>query len=274
MSKETDNLVQHLLKYKDAVIILGNDAVLDLDLFQSVQENEELYSRKVLSKSSNEFWKFYRENIGTLEKKSLTSSQKSLQTLANLGIVTTVIDCNNDGLLKNNLPEEINYIQLKGDRNTLYCSSCKKEIEYTKEVDDVISSMDKKIVHCYLDNNDNESLCKGRIRPSTLFYNENYKKELIEAVYNAIFKYENNEFKGCRTHTLLCIGTDFEEDLLHDIMLLFSDNKKTTNNEEYFSIIVAENDGVTPALYEVDFATTTDINDSLQRLIELIKNDN
>lgn len=268
---ETNNLIQHLLKYKDAVVILGNDAVLDLNLFQPLENNEEQYSRKLLSKSPDKFWNFYKENIGTLDKISLTNAQKSLQTLVSLGIVTTIIDCNNDGLLKDTLSKEIDYIQLKGDRNVLYCSTCKKEVDYNEKAVSIIDNNNSKITHNHLDK---KSSCKGKIRPSTLFYNENYKKELIEAVYNAIFKYENNEFKGCKTHTLFAIGVDFEEDLLHDIMLLFNDNKKTTDNDEYFNIIVAEDDGITPVLYEVDFATTTNINESLERLIKLIKNDN
>ena len=115
-SKALETMKENLLKYKDAVVIVGNDVVREAHLFHATENNEQAYSRRNMVKNPKEYWSLYKMNIAeTSRNKTGTKEQKALLELLNLGIVKTVIDVNFDGYLKDNMPDNVQYIQLKGD---------------------------------------------------------------------------------------------------------------------------------------------------------------
>ena len=162
-SKALETMKENLLKYKDAVIIVGNDAVREAHLFHATEHNEHAYSRKNMVKNPKEYWTLYKMNIAETERnKTGTKEQKALLELLELGIAKTVIDVNFDGYLKDNMPDGIQYIQLKGDRRELFCTKCNKIIPYDSSI-----TGEKVLVHSDLEDTD----CGGKVQPTVPHYN-------------------------------------------------------------------------------------------------------
>ena len=81
-SKALETMKENLLKYKDAVIIVGNDAVREAHLFHATEHNEHAYSRRNMVKNPKEYWTLYKMNIAETERnKTGTKEQKALLEL-------------------------------------------------------------------------------------------------------------------------------------------------------------------------------------------------
>lgn len=262
--EKISDLITHLNKYKDAVIFIGNNAVKDFYLFQPTENNKNIYCRKQLVKEPKEFWDFYKQvilrNIGSQE---INKAQIELKNLINQNIAKTLIDFNSDGFLEN--IEGIEYIPIKGNRKKLFCSKCGKILDL--DINKILN-VNKPLIHSEYESNE----CNGRIIPTIPFYGNNaYNISLLNKIYDSIFKVENKQFVGLNTHTLIFVGADFNEDLVFDLLKDFTILKKQNPNEKYYSVIIADHDETDIEFHKVEFATTDDIDQSLSRLIKLIK---
>ena len=97
-SKALESMKENLIKYKDAVVIVGNDAVKDAHLFHATENNESIYSRRNMVKNPEEYWKLYKMNIAENEhNKTATKEQKALLELLKLQEIRCVqLDAFND----------------------------------------------------------------------------------------------------------------------------------------------------------------------------------
>ena len=57
-----DDLKKHLFKYKDATVIVGNETILEKEMFLPYSDTTD-YSRKSMVKTPKEFWNFYEEKV-------------------------------------------------------------------------------------------------------------------------------------------------------------------------------------------------------------------
>jgi hypothetical protein len=251
MSRTPQDLVNHLNKYKDAVIIVGDAVVKDLNLFKVDETTKDVYNRKTMVKEPDKFWEYYKENIfkGRLEN---TKQQDAINNLLSTQIAKKVISLTQDGFLEDlAMPYEV--VSLKGNQRLSMCVKCKK-------INVLIHSYEPKRI-CG---------CGGRIKPTVLMYGEDYDHAEYTAAKNAIFN-ETEEGTKLNTHTLIFIGVDFEEDIMHEFIDNFDVIKKKYPEEPHYSVIIADNDAVSIGLYEPEFATDGDIAGSVERLTALIK---
>ena len=252
-----------LLKHKDAVVIIGNDLVRDAHLFHATENNEKTYSRKQMIKDPENFWKFYLMNIAeNNHNQTGNENQKALLELLNTGIVKTVIDMNYDGYIKDNISDDIQYIQLKGDRRELFCTKCGEIVSYTREI-----SGEKVLTHSDLNE---ECQCAGRLQPTVPFYGSKISKQLWNQLVESIFDVSNPENPKLKTHALILIGIDLTEDILSELVESYQ-AARGNNNLQHLLIAITYNSPQTIQLLNAEFGTTDEIDKSLQRLKEFLK---
>jgi hypothetical protein len=252
MARTPQDLVNHLNKYKDAVIIIGDAVVKDLNLFKVDETTKDVYNRKTMVKEPDKFWKYYKENIfkGRLEN---TKEQDAINNLLVTDIANKVIVLSQEGYFED-LAMPYDVISLKGNQRFTTCVKCNS-------------------IQCLSHKFEPETKCKccgGRIKPTVLMYGEDYGHAEYTAAKNAVFN-ETEEGTKLNTHTLIFIGVDFEEDIMHEFIENFDVIKKKYPEEPHYSVIIADNDTVSIGLYEPEFATDGDIAGSVERLITLIK---
>lgn len=264
-SKALESMKENLLKFKDAVVIIGNDAVRDAHLFHATKQNEVAYSRRNMVKNPQEYWNLYKMNIAENEKnKTGTKEQKALLELLELGVVKTVIDVNYDGYLKDHMPENINYIQLKGDRRELFCTKCGAVLPYSTEI-----TGDKILTH----NDYAEGIqCDGKVQPTVPHYNSKVPKNVWDSIMYSIFDEEHlkkNEFVP-NTHALILVGIDIAEDVVGDLVDLYK-LARGKNTLQHLLIAVTYKSPQLIDMLEAEFGTIDEIDESLLRLKELLK---
>lgn len=262
--KALEAMKNNLLTYKDAIVVLGNDLIREAYLFNATENNEDIYSRKQMIKKPLEFWNFYKENIAENEdNKTAFSSQDAVIELLNTGIVKTVIDMNYDGYIKDNMPSNIEYINYKGDRRELYCTGCKQAVQY----DSTIENDDKKFVHSDFEKN---SKCNGTVQPTVPFYNQRISQLKIQEINDCMFDNSNPDKPELKTHALILIGADFSEDILSEILESYCAVRGQKNLTHLLMMITYKNPDLID-LYKAEFGTIDDIDESIYRLIELLK---
>lgn len=264
-SKALESMKKNLLGFKDAVVIVGNDAVREAHLFHATEHNEKAYSRRSMVKNPKEYWELYRNNIAESDKnKTGTSAQKALLNLLDLGIVKTVIDVNYDGFLKDNIPEGIEYIQLKGDRRELFCTKCNKIIPYDKNI-----TGDKVLTHKDFDGSTD---CMGKVQPTVPHYNSKVPRDIWFEILYSIFdkdalaqdRYEVN------THALILVGVDIAEDIVGDLVDLYK-LARGNNTLQHLLVAITYKSPQLIGLLGAEFGTADEIDESLIRLKELLK---
>lgn len=275
MKRPISDLITHLKQYKDAVLIVGSKT-LQRELPQQDNEEEEegyvrkeplffqpgessrnVFSRKTMVKNPNMFWQFYKQMILKDPEESL-ETYDTIKEFINMDLIKSVIDFNTDGLLKDVKPL---YIPMKGNRNIVQCVKCNK----TYNVSDINLNTEKPII-C----SDIEGDCKGKIKPTIPFYGEKYDTINITNTFHEIFTYDDNDVAiGLNTHTLILIGTNFTEDLLDEIIRGY--NQFKTRQNDAFSVFITDNDDMFMNSYLADFGTTYDINESVKKLIDMLK---
>lgn len=270
MKNEGQKLVEHLKLYKDAVVIVG-DQIYDKDtttIKQIDETTKDIFNKKLMSKSPYQFWSYYYENIFNSNNVEKIELEKEIIKLVQLGIVSTAMTLNNSTYISSE-----DMLHIKGDKYLLKCNRCNEEFDTEIIVPKSSLNKDMKVVKC--------PICKqGRIRPTVLMYGENYDYYKYQALKESIFIEdeldEDNPIK-LNTHTLIFVGVDFEEDVMHELVENFNLIKNRFNttdvnaDKEYKLILITDNDAPSITVYEPEFATTKNITESLTRLVNLIK---
>lgn len=262
-SKALDAMKQNLLKNKDAVVIIGNDLVRDAHLFHATENNQKTYSRKQMIKDPEHFWEFYKLNVAeNVRNRTGNDNQKALLELLKLGVVKTIIDMNYDGYMKDNVPNNIEYIQLKGDRRELFCTKCGAILPYQNEI-----SGEKVLIHSDFSE---DIQCEGRVQPTVPFYGSKISKELWNQIVNSIFDTSDPQNPKLKTHALILIGIDLTEDILSELVESYQ-AARGKNTLQHLLIAITYNSPQTIQLLNAEFGTTDDIDKSILRLKELLK---
>lgn len=255
---EIQDLIKNLKNNKDAVVIIGDKAVSDLELYQIDEQSKEKLNRKKMVKEPKNFWGFYKENLFNQEKRSLVSpAEEAMNNLIGTGAIKTLIDLNYTGNIKVPVMSNTSYTQLKGDVEIARCMSCDKAYKITEDMLDTDTML--------------KCECKGKIAPSITMFGEKYLEKNTKAIKDAIFIEEDGEVK-LNTHCLIFIGVDFEEDYMHELIESYSAIKSetTTDEDPHFLVMITEKDGISIEYYQPEFATFENIADSIIRLTNML----
>lgn len=251
-----NDLLKNLKNNKDAVIVIGDKAVEELNLYAINEESKKMLNKKKMVREPKYFWKHYRENI--LPQKGTAKAEESILELLKTGVCKTVVDLNYTGNINKGLLTPTQVIQLKGDHSYYRCMSCGEEGIYTSEMVNTLS-----MLKCH---------CGGKIAPSVTMFGEKYLQKHTQAVKDAIFTEEDGKVT-LNTHCLIFVGVDFEEDYMHELIESYSAIKSevSTDEDPYFCVMISEKDGVSIEYYQPEFATFEDIPGALNRLIAQLK---
>lgn len=251
-----NDLLKNLKRNKDAVIVIGDKAVEELELYPINEESKKMFNKKKMVKEPKYFWKHYRENIAP--DKGMSKSEEELNNLLDLGIAKTVINLNYTGAIQPHICSTTQLIELKGNKNFGRCMSCEKTYLLEEDMLNTLSML--------------KCECKGKIAPSVVMFGEKYLQKNTQAVKDAIFTEEDGKVK-LNTHCLIFVGVDFEEDYMHELIESYSAIKSevSTDEDPYFCVMISEKDGVSIEYYQPEFATYEDIPGALSRLIAQLK---
>ena len=264
--REISVLIEHLKKHKDAVLIIGDKFTKDLNLKNIHELEEGVFDRKSWVKTPLVFWENYINNIflDNNKIKELPSIYKSINRLINLGIIKKVISVNTHGLIEA-------AINIKGIANGFKCSRCGEF--YTKEDLENIKEPSKDLIESI--NTINCKKCNlKKIRPSCLMSGENYLHNELNVMLSEVFN-DNKESEDKKdketpnTHSIIYIGVDMDEDLMSELF----DNYVLVRNrieDECYNILITDS-SATVATFKPEFATSENIEDSLNRLIDLLE---
>lgn len=243
-----EELVEHMKKYKDAVVILGDE--IDEDMKGSLEAMaKEEFTRKNWSKDRSGFWNYYYNNIYS-ENVEIPEVYKDIKELEDKDLVSKVICINTHGLYENAL-------NLRGVANKIKCSKCFEVIEDRTKED--LSSNEKAKNSC--------PHCLSRLRPDCLMYKENYHPANIKALADSIFTTDKNNFTTPKTHTLVLAGVNMSENVmaeLYDNLLLIREN--IDENVYMVMMSVDERDVRT---FTPEYATSSDVKGAVKRFKEL-----
>lgn len=202
MSRTVKDLVEHLNKYKDAVIIVGPGALAPQDKNDySMEEFNENYNRKSLVREPEKMWNFFNEKMKkdfSNETRDTYVAIKELNDIASL-----IIDQNT------NAPHMDKKVDLHGSLHKFKCNKCK-----TIYTDAYVYGLGKETHEC--------EVCGGTIRPTVLLSGERYD--------NAIFLEVQEKIKA--SHTLILIGMDYTEESLMQLIAEYGDVKSFINAKE------------------------------------------
>ena len=254
---QIEDLVKVLKQSRDAVVIVGDKAVKELDLYKIDENSKQHLNRKKMVKEPKNFWSFYKENLFDHEKrKEASPAEKSINSLVGTGVVKTLIDLNYTGNIKVPIMSNTSYTQLKGDVEIARCMSCDKSYKITEDMLNTDTML--------------KCECKGKIAPTTTLFGEKYLEKHTKAIKDAIFIEKDDEVK-LNTHCLIFVGVDFEEDYMHELIESYSAIKSEVSTDEnpYFLVMITEKDGVSIEYYQPEFATYEGIADSIDRLIKM-----
>lgn len=261
-NKPIQLMLENLNANKDAVIILGNDIVKENFLFVPTENNKDIYCRKQMIKNPENFWTFYKENVAEQENYIHgTKEEKEVISLLNTGVVKTVIDMNIDGYVKDNMPNNINYIEVKGDRRELFCSKCLNIVPYREDITGSKVLTHSDFINCE---------CDGKVQPTVPFYGAKYSQSLINSINNSIFDVTDPNHPKLKTHALILIGADFSDDLLIEIIDSYR-AVRGNKNLQFLLMIITDRNPEIITLFGAEFGTTDPIDQSLNRLIKLIE---
>ena len=259
-----DDLKKHLFKYKDATVIVGNETILEKEMFLPYSDTTD-YSRKSMVKTPKEFWNFYEEKVYKEDPDFKNKNQQMIQELIALGIVKTLVDDNSDGIFSNC---NIKYIPLQGNYKVLKCNKCDKKLIYDPRK---IAIADKPLTH----NMYEDTKCTGKLVPTLPFANSVMNTDLTYELEEAIFNLDPDE--PMHSHTLIFIGADFDNDIIHYIADKYYSVKNDPQykakypNDVYYTVIISNGNELPIIAYNAEFGTGYLIEDSLSKLSEFLK---
>ncbi len=249
-----DVLTKHLQEHKDAVIVLGPDILGEYKQCEINEETFDLYNRKLMIKEPNKFWNFYVDEI--MNPLAITNKiTAQLNRLLGMNIHSNIIDTN---IVKTiiNTDTRNDLISPNGKNDRLECVKCHKMFEAHTMIDD-LKQVDKTL----------KCECGGNIKPTVLYHGERYNMNIYKAVKDAIFVEENGKPK-LNTHTLIFIGVDFTDSLISELI----DSYDALKDGEHFTVIVTDKLNRDDLIYyNPEFGVTDDIDQAINRLINLIK---
>lgn len=254
--REIKDLIDHLKKHKDAVLIIGEKIAPELNIKSiSDEDGEKMFNRKSWVKNPTEFWTYYFENIykNIDEIKEIPKIYKSIEELLSLGLIKRVFSMNTHGILEDT-------VSLKGVGTGAKCSKCGEEYDLEAVTGDLIEAMPK--LTCKKCNS-------KKIRPTCLMYGEHYLFNEMKDMLAEIFNEQEEKEVIPNTHTVIYLGVDMEEDFMGELIdnyILVRDRIE----DECFNVMITDSIG-TVELFKPEFATTENIEDSLNRLIDLLK---
>lgn len=253
------DLINNLKKYKDGVVVVGDKAINELDLYVIDEKSKKILNKKDMVKKPKNFWDKYNELI--LKPVGVSKSESAINELIKTGCIKKVIDLNYTNNIKTILGTNTSVTKLKGNKDELRCMSCDKKYNTS-----IIEESVKNVLKCE---------CGGKISPTIVMYGDKYLKANTDAIKDSIFKEEidsNIDDIELNTHCLIFIGVDFEEDYMHELIesYIAIKEKVSTDNEPYFLIIITEKDGASIEYYQPEFATYENISESIERLTTLL----
>lgn len=260
-----ENLLENLRKNKDAVIIIGDKAVKELELYPIDEASKKMLNKKKMVREPKYFWKYYRENVIGDKRITYSEAEKAIEGLLRTGTIKTAVNLNYTGGIDDPsrlspvlAPVKYELIELKGNMDRYRCMSCDKEDFYTQDMLNTLSML--------------KCECKGKIAPSVVMFGEKYLQKNTQAVKDAIFKEEDGKVE-LNTHCLIFIGVDFEEDYMHDLMESYNAIKAeiSTDEDPCFTVMITQGDWASIEYYQPEFATNEDIAGAISRLTAQIK---
>lgn len=253
---ELKNLIENLSKNKDAVVVIGERAIKELNLFPIKDNTKNVLNKKNMVRKPKEFWEYYRDNIAN-QVVDTSKSENALLELLKTKSIKTVIDLNYTGYISESC-KDVDIIQLKGDMHTYRCMSCNKEADFTMNMFDTSTML--------------KCECGGKIAPSVTLFGDKYLDKNIQAVKDSIFIEDGDKVK-LNTHCLIFIGVDFEEDYINELIDSYDAIKRevSTDTDPYFTVIITDNDWTSIEYYQPEFATNEHIAESIVRLTAQIK---
>lgn len=252
---ELQDLIKNLQTNKDAVVIFGDKAVKELELYVIDENSKSDLNKKKMVKEPKNFWSFYKENI--YSNNGIAQSEFEMIDFTNTGVIKTIINLNYTNNIKLPVPCKTQMIPLKGNKNIARCMSCDKNYHITEEMLNTAE-----VLKCE---------CKGKIVPTITLFGEKYLEKHTKAIKESIFIEDDDKVK-LNTHCLIFVGVDFEEDYMHELIESYCAIKSeiSTDEDPYFLVMITEKDGVSIEYYQPEFATYENIADSINRLVKML----
>lgn len=248
--KTVNELIEHLQKHNDAIMIIGPGILKEEDKpSYSIEEFNENYNRKVCVREPKKMWEFFTEKI---YKELSKDSLDNLKELSKLEEYTQL----SVSQLYNLSPIMEDRIDLHGNQYVFTCPKCKTI--YSKEY--VFMDEDNVETEC--------EVCGSNIRPSVLLAGERYNHE----------KFENIKEAFANTHTVILVGMDYTEESLLTLLADYESKRqlkvleKEANKDVDDYVVVAIQDKQEQfdpnELLFCNFLVRDDIKEALKRLNE------
>jgi NAD-dependent SIR2 family protein deacetylase len=196
MKLTVNDLVNHMQKHKDAVVIFGPAAGITNENVPTREQMEKFYTHKSLKRTPEKFWELFSNNIYVNPETEPTQAMRSISTLDLMGLTGAIVDQTTSGIYRLRYRSS-NLIELHGDSAIFSCSSCKIEYPYM-----YYESVNTPCPNC--------EVCGKPLCPDVLLFGEKYKDERYEALKHHLSV----------THTVILVGMDYLED---PIVSLISD---------------------------------------------------
>lgn len=251
-----EELIESLKKYNDAVIVLGKDIVSkENKIFKVDEESKKIFNRKTLYKNPEIYWQFYFNCVYN-EERTYTKEEKAVYKLISKINAVKII---NDTTLDPYPEYAKKSFNLSGATNELTCVS-ERHLLCGENIAEKLKNTNFKC-----------NICDSIYKPTILMYGEKYDPLMLQELNNIISREENGK-RTPNTHNLIFIGADFDNDIIHDIAISFKALKESseTVDEKFFLTFILDHDPVNIERYEPDFSTTDDIEDSINRLINML----
>lgn len=243
MGKLTINdLSTHLATYKDAVILFGNKAI---NKFAN-DTDAKILTNKTLIRTPDVFWKYYNENV-LIQDEKLNDAQLAIKYLIDKGYSTQLVNLTTDSRLFYYyfLNNHIEMINLHGLSTQYKCTKCKTIFEQ-KYVDEAGAICEK---------------CGKALRPNILLEGENY--------------FDNDFIKMkewiLNTHTLFCVGIDWGEDPIANLVIDYAemkDQRNATEQDKRMVVLVGDDEIIKDfdELANFEYVVHGDVCESMKRL--------
>lgn len=254
-----EDLVTHMKKHKDAVIIIGDKIAPEIGKTMAPvidgeeSEQEKVFTRKALVKETNKFWDYYFRDIYYTDH-SVPDVYNTIYKFKQLELAKFIISTD-----IRHQPTGISDLDLRGVSTIIKCNRCDSAMEasYMEE-----SFIEEEMIG---KNNYKCPTCNNRLRPDCLLYGENYYPNKIKEMTRAIFKEEEGKEVTPNTHTLILIGVDMQEDLIAEMYDNYLLVRERIEEPCYIVMITDKEEEV--RLFTPEFATAVDIEAATTRLI-------
>lgn len=238
---DVKELIEHMRKYKDTLILFGENGLKTPPNIDS-----SILTNKNLVREPDKFWSHYFENL--LVSDDASDAQKVIMHLDKEGLLSGIINLTFDDKFQNSNM----LINIHGLASEFKCSSCK--ITYTKEY---VTSFESG-VKC--------EVCGKPLRPNILLTGERYFEDKFNAFKQMVLN----------THTLFIVGLDWNEDAIVELIASFGEMKDMRNlREPDKRIMVSVGADEVADMSEIgnfEFIVHGDVNESMIRFAENLKN--